>query len=170
MMSRQRTAHRIDPTTAASMLLGPRIAVVGVSNGSGNFGRTIWRALREQGIDAVAVHPSGAPVEGERCHQTVADVLGPVDAAIVVVGAPASVDIVRECAAAGIRKVWLFQGLGGGEGAASDEAIRVAGELGLEVVPGACPLMFLEPVGWFHRIHRSARRANGAIRVEAAQR
>ncbi len=169
-MSRQRTAHRIDPVSAASMLLGPRIAVVGVSNGSGNFGRTIWQALREQGIDAVAVHPSGAAVDGEPCRRTVADVPGPVDAAIVVVGAPASVEIVRECAAAGIRKVWLFRGLGGGEGAASDEAVRVAEELGLEVVAGACPLMFLEPVGWFHRIHRSARRANGSILVGAAPR
>jgi hypothetical protein len=27
----------------------------------------------------------------------------------------------------------------------------------------ACPLMFLEPVGWFHRVHRSLRHANKSL-------
>lgn len=39
---------------------------------------------------------------------------------------------------------------------------------GYDVVAGACPLMFLEPVGWFHRVHRAVRRANGALVARAA--
>ena len=38
-------------------------------------------------------------------------------------------------------------------------------EAGVDVVPGACPLMFLEPVGWFHRVHRAARRGRHALVV-----
>jgi hypothetical protein len=58
--------------------------------------------------------------------------------------------------------VWLFKGLGG-PGAASDDAIRLARELGLDVVPGACPLMFLDPVRGAHRLHLAIRRLNGAV-------
>jgi hypothetical protein len=28
----------------------------------------------------------------------------------------------------------------------------------VDVVPGACPLMFLPDAGWIHRAHRTARR------------
>jgi len=161
-MARRRDPHIVDPVMAASLLASRRIAVVGASEDSGNFGRTIYRALRDRGVETVAVHPEAASVDGDRCYPTLADVPDPIDTAIVMVAAPTSVDIVRDCAALGIGKVWLFKGLGGA-GAASDEAVRVAEELGLVVIPGACPLMFLEPVGWFHRIHRAGRHVNGSL-------
>lgn len=154
--------HTVDPGLATAMLAGPRLAVVGASGSSGNFGATILHELRSRGIDAVAVHPTDTSLEGVDTYPSLADVPGTVDAVIVMVGADRAVDVVRECATLGITKVWLFRGIGGA-GAASDEAIELATELGLDVVPGACPLMFLEPVGWFHRVHRSARRARGAL-------
>ena len=58
----------------------------------------------------------------------------------------------------GIDHIWLFKGLGG-PGALSDDALAVCEDRGLDVVAGACPLMFLEPVGGFHRLHRAARKA-----------
>ena len=36
-------------------------------------------------------------------------------------------------------------------------------EAGVDVVEGACPMMFLEPVGWFHRLHRSMRHVNHSL-------
>lgn len=155
-------AHTVDPAVATAMLAGPRLAVVGASSSSGNFGASILQQLRRRGVDAVAVHPTDTSLEGVETYPSLAEVPGPVDAAIVVVGAEQALDVVRECADLGIAKVWLFRGIGG-VGAASEEAIELATRLGLEVVPGACPLMFLEPVGWVHRIHRSARRARGAL-------
>jgi acyl-CoA synthetase (NDP forming) len=161
-MAHRSSSHTIDPAAATAMLAGPRIAVIGASDRSGNFGATIHRALREHGVEAVAVHPTAPSVDGEPCYASIAEVPGPVDAAIVAVSGPPSVEAVKACEANGVGKVWLFQGIGG-RGAASDEAIRAAEDLGLEVIPGACPLMFLEPVGWFHRLHRAARRRNGSV-------
>ena len=63
--------------------------------------------------------------------------------------------------------MWLFKGIGG-PGALSDEVVRLCEDNGIDVVAGACPLMFLEPVGWFHRLHRSARRHNGSLVAKAA--
>ena len=96
------------------------------------------------------------------CYATVGEVPGPVEAAIVMVGADRSADVVRACADAGITRVWLFRGLGSA-GAVSDEALQVCDERHLETIAGACPLMFLEPAGFPHRVHRAARRVTGAV-------
>jgi predicted CoA-binding protein len=161
-MAPRRDIHTVDPIAAAALLASPRIAVVGASDDKNNFGRTIYCALRDHGTKTFAVHPTAASVDGDPCYPTLSDLPGPVDVAIVMVGGSASAEVVRQCAQVGIQKVWLFKGLGGG-GAATEEAIEVAEELGLEVVPGACPMMFLEPVGWFHRLHKAARTRNHTL-------
>jgi hypothetical protein len=73
-----------------------------------------------------------------------------------------SADVVRACAERGVTRVWLFKGLGG-RGSVSDEAVELCEQHGIEAVAGACPLMFLEPVGWFHRLHRTMRQLNGSL-------
>ena len=84
-----------------------------------------------------------------------------------MVRADAAADVVRACARRGVGHVWLFKGLGG-SGAVSDEAVEERERHGIAVVAGACPLMFLEPVGLVHRIHRAARRANRSLVRTAA--
>jgi hypothetical protein len=44
--------------------------------------------------------------------------------------------------------------VGAGRGAVSDEAVARCREAGVEVVAGACPFMFDEPVRGVHRLHR----------------
>jgi predicted CoA-binding protein len=91
-----------------------------------------------------------------------ASVPGNVDGVVVMVGPARSAEVVRACAARGVERVWLFRGLGG-PGAVSDDAVRLCSDHRIDVVIGACPLMFLEPVGWVHRLHRAARHANGSL-------
>jgi hypothetical protein len=45
----------------------------------------------------------------------------------------------------------------------SPEVAARAERRGLDLVAGACPLMFLQPAGAVHRIHRAIRRARHAI-------
>ena len=87
---------------------------------------------------------------------------GPLGGVLVMVKAPNSVGIVRECLALQVDHIWLFKGLGG-SGAVSNEAIELCHTARVTVVEGACPLMFLEPVGVPHRIHRGLRRLNGSL-------
>ncbi len=77
----------------------------------------------------------------------------PLDGVVVMVNADAAKRVVEECAARGVRRVWLHRGLGA-PGASSEEAVALCREHGIEVVDGACPLMFLEPVRHIHRAHR----------------
>lgn len=155
----------IDLHQAESFLALPRLAVVGASDDPKNFGRTIYQELKGRGRDVVAVHPTATSVDGDPCYPDLASVPGALDGVIVMVGRARAADVVRDAAAKGVPRVWLFKGAG--PGAVSPEAVALAERLGLEVVAGACPLMFLEPVGWFHRVHRGIRRARGAVRSAA---
>ena len=157
----------VDIDAATDFLRSGRLAIVGASDARDNFGRTVYEALRDQGIEVVAVHPAGGTVAGDPCHASLLDVPGQLDGAIVMVAAPASVDVVRQVAERGIPRVWLFKGAGG-TGASSPEAEALAAELGLEVVPGACPLMFVEHPAFVHRFHRAVRRARGHLTVSSA--
>jgi uncharacterized protein len=152
----------IEPATVQEFLAQHRIAVVGASDKKDSFGRTIYRELRQHGYEAVAVNPHAESVEGDVCYPDLEAVPGQLDGVVVMVGRDAAADVVRACAARGVQRVWLFKGVGG-SGAVSDEALELCDAHGIDVVAGACPLMFLEPVAWFHRAHRGLRHLNGSL-------
>jgi predicted CoA-binding protein len=155
----------IDPGQAEAFLALPRLAVVGASDDPRNFGRTIYGELKGRGRHVVAVHPTAATVDGDPAYPDLASVPGDLDGVIVMVGRADAAGVVRAAIARGVPRVWLFKGIGAG--ALSAEAERLCEEAGVEVVAGACPLMFLEPTGWAHRFHRGIRRARRAVGAPA---
>lgn len=152
----------IDPSNVKDFLAQRRLAVVGASDTRDNFARTIYQQLRDHGYEVAAVHPDAATVAGDPCYPDLASVPGQLDGVIVMVNRDAAPEVVRDAAALGVPRVWLFKGIGG-SGAVSNEAVELCDHHDIKVIPGACPMMFLEPVGWFHRIHRGVRHLNGAL-------
>jgi predicted CoA-binding protein len=138
-----------------------RLAVVGVSREAKDFSRSVFRAFAERGYDPVPVNPSGGIVDGRACAQRLADVQPPVEAALLMTPPPVTERVVRECAQAGVRRVWMHRGAG--RGAVSLEAVAFCREQGIEVVDGACPFMFLPGTGRFHRFHRLFLRLTGRL-------
>lgn len=151
----------VDPDVAQQFLARPRIALVGASAAPAKFGHVVFTALREYGYDIVPVNPRAAEVAGVPCHARIDDLPADIDAALIMVPGEAAVQAVNECAAHGIRYVWLFRGAG--EGALNERTLAVCREHGLVTVPGACPLMFLPPVTGVHRLHLKVRSATGAV-------
>jgi hypothetical protein len=152
----------ISTDSVGEFLAGKRLAVVGASDDKSKFGNTIYRALRNHGYDVVAVNPHADHVAGDVCYPDVGDVPTPLDGVVIVVGRASAVDVVRACVRHHVPRIWLFKGLGG-EGAVSDEAVELCNDNGIDVIAGACPLMFLQPVGWFHKLHRGMRHLNGSL-------
>jgi uncharacterized protein len=73
---------------------------------------------------------------------------------------PAATDqVVCECQAAGIHRVWMYRG--GGTGAVSPNAVRFCEDNGISVVAGECPFMFLPRTAWFHRFHGFCKKVTG---------
>jgi len=152
----------VSTESVSRFLGGRRLVVVGASDESSNFGGTVYRALRDHGYTVVAVNPMCDTVAGDRCYPALSAVPGPIDGAVIMVSQAKAPDVVRACVEREVPRVWLFKGLGG-PGALSDDAVRICEEAGIDVVAGACPLMFLEPVGWFHRLHRGIRRLDHSL-------
>ena len=122
--------------------------------------------MREHGYEIVPVNPHAAIIEKMTCYPSLGEVPGPVDGVLVMTPASASAEVVREAAAAGIERVWLHRG--SRPGAVSDEAVALGKDLGLLVVAGECPMMFLKNVGWFHGVHAFGKKLVGRYPVGGA--
>lgn len=134
---------------AADFLAHKRIAVAGLSRDSPNAANGIYRSLRKAGYEVVPVNPNADEVEGDRCYPELAAIPGGVDGVVVGTHPSASVDVVRQAAEAGVPRVWIHRGIG--PGSYSDEAVQAARDAGLTVIPGGCPMMFIDGADVFHR-------------------
>jgi acyl-CoA synthetase (NDP forming) len=142
--------------TVRGFLALPRIAVVGVSRSGDQPANLIYRKLAAGGTSGrrvFAVNARATSVEGTICYPSVRAIPGGIDGAVIVTPAAASAAAVEDCAAAGARQVWLHRSFG--EGSVSGAAIERGRALGLVVIPGACPMMFCEPVDFGHRCMRA---------------
>ena len=109
-------------------------AVVGASENKEKFGCKIFKFLDKAGeFKVYPVNPGLSEVFGQKCYASVKDLPEKPDVVNVVVPPKAGEQVMRECAEAGLRCVWLQPGA---------DAPSVAGlgeELGLDVIK-ACVL------------------------------
>ena len=134
-----------------------KLAVVGVSRQGKKFGNFAFRELRSKGYELFPVHPQTETIEGERCYSSLSSLPEPVDGVLIVVPPAQTEQVVRDAAAAGIRRVGMQQG------AESPAAIKFCQESGIQEVHGECILMFTEPLAWWHRAHRWAWKLLGKL-------
>lgn len=145
--------------TIEEFLACKRIAIVGVSRKYGDFSLTMFQELSRRGYDVVPVNPYAPEVLGCHCFARVQDIQPPVEAALLMTSPEVTDNVVRDCANAGIKRVWMHRA--GGQGAVSADALRFCREQGIRVVPGQCPLMFLPQTGAVHRLHGFIRKVTG---------
>jgi hypothetical protein len=125
-----------------------RIAVAGVSRSGEGAANLIYQRLREAGYTVFAINPEAETVEGDPCYPDVTSLPETPDGLVIVTPPDAAKDLVHACADRGISRVWMHRSFGAGS--VSDEAAALGRRLGLTVIPGACPMMFLEPVDGGH--------------------
>lgn len=141
-----------DIATIERFLAEPHIGFIGASRNPREFANGVYRHLRDDGRILHPVHPEADEIEADPCVATVADLPDTVRAVLVMLDAERARDVVDQCIDRGIDIIWLHRGAGAG--AVSPDAIAACRAAGVAVVDGACPMMFAEPVGWFHRVHR----------------
>ena len=139
-----------------------RIAVAGVSrNPQGEAANLIYRKLRETGYQVFAINPNAELVEGDRCYASLKSIAQPVDAVVIATRPEVAEEIVRECAAIGVSRVWMHRSFG--EGSVSDAATEFCHENQIAVIAGGCPMMFCEPVDFGHKCMRWILRWSGSL-------
>ena len=142
------------PTTLDDIrdfLAQQRIALAGLSRNPKDFSRMLFREMTQRGYDVVPVNPVADELEGRRCFARLQEVDPPVEGVLVMTTPGETERVVRDCAQAGVRRVWMHRG--GGQGAVSQEAADFCRQNGIRLVEGYCPLMFLTGTPFFHRVH-----------------
>ena len=138
---------------AAEFLADKRVAVTGVSRTPKTHGsNNVYRRLRERGYQVFAVNPNTDEVEGDRCYQDLKSIPGGVDAVVIGTRPQIAEATMRECAALGIKQVWMHRGPGAGS--VSDAATSYGRAHGITVIDGGCPLMFGPTADLGHKIMR----------------
>jgi uncharacterized protein len=124
------------------------VAVVGMSRAPQSFSVNAAKELRSKGYRIFPVNPNATEIHGEKCYPSLGALPEKVGGALVVTPPAATEKAVREAFEAGVPHLWIQQG------AESKEALAFCKEKNLKAVSGHCILMFAEPVGAFHRVHR----------------
>jgi predicted CoA-binding protein len=128
-----------------------RIAIVGVSRDPKDFSRLLFREMCDRGYEMVPINPAADEIDGRECFHSLQAVKEPIEGVLVMTPFSATRQIVEDCAAAGIRNVWIYRA--GGQGAVSPEATAFCKQNGIRVVDGHCPFMFFRGTKFVHRAH-----------------
>jgi predicted CoA-binding protein len=141
---------------ARAFLRNRRVALVGASRSEKDLSRAILKELTRRGYDVVPVNPAAHEVEGRAAFARVSGVTPPPDAALVMTPPALAEEVVRDCAAAGVREIWFHRGAGAG--AATPAALALCERSGIHAVKDLCPFMALPDAGFPHRFHAFLRR------------
>lgn len=128
-----------------------RIAMVGVSRDPKDFSRLLFREMCDRGYEMVPINLVAEQIDGRDCFHSLQAVKERVEGVLVMTPCSATLQVVEDCAAAGVRNVWIYRA--GGQGAVSPEATAFCKQKGIRVVDGHCPLMFLRGTKFVHRAH-----------------
>lgn len=146
--------------TIEDFLAQKRIAMIGISRNPKDFSAALFRQLESSGYEVVPVNPKTSGVLGRACFARVQEIQPPVDGALLMTTPAVTDAVIADCAAAGIRRVWMY--CAGGNGAVSEKAVVYCQEHGIQVIPGQCPFMFLPAAGGIHKFHGLVRRIFGS--------
>ncbi|MBN1476774.1 CoA-binding protein [Candidatus Sumerlaeota bacterium] len=111
------------------------LAVVGVSRDPAKWGTIVFRDLRSKGYTVYPVNPHMKTLDGAEAFASLSDLPEPVGGVVIVTQPRVTLEIVREAADLGVRRVWMQQG------AESPEAIALCEEHGISTVHGVCVMV-----------------------------
>ncbi len=89
---------------------GTSIAIIGATDHPTKYGGIIYRDLKAKGFPVFAVNPNRDSVDGDPCWPSVEDLPETPTIAVFVVPARIGLDVLEDCARAGITNIWLQPG------------------------------------------------------------
>lgn len=147
----------------ADFLAQKRIAVCGVSDKRELTANLIYRKLKGAGYQVFPVTPSASSFDGDPCYPDIPSIPDGVDGAVIVTRPELTAALVRQCARAGVTRVWMHQSFAGAGSSVSAEALQFCRDNGIAAIGGACPMMFCQPVDMGHRCMRWLLQISGGL-------
>ena len=149
------------PASIESFLSSRSIAVVGVSRNKQEASNAIFEKLQSAHLPVVPINPHIQTFRGVTCYPDLASVPEPPEAVLIATHPLVSPQIVRDCAALGISKVWFHRSIG--DGSWSPEASAECKRLSIAAIEGGCPMMFVGQVDFGHRCMRWILQRTGKV-------
>ena len=132
------------------------IALVGVSRNPKKFGYSVFKELKEKGMNLIPVNPAATEIMGEKSYQNVAMLPSDVKGIIVLTKKDKTAAVVREAIEKGIKQIWIQQM------AESKEALDELSASDINYITGECILMHYKPHS-IHKFHRGLKKFFGSF-------
>jgi predicted CoA-binding protein len=110
-------------------------AVVGVSQNPAKYGHQVYTDLKAAGYTVYPINPHIDEVLGDKCYHSLSYLPEKPDVVDTVVPSHVTEEIVKECEALGIDKVWMQPG------SESEEAIKFCRQNNIQVVHDVCVMV-----------------------------
>ena len=156
----ERNFNMVRRETIDNFLSQKKIAVVGVSRDSKQFANQAYRLLKKHGYVVYPVNPFTQRAEDDQCYPSVKSLPEAVGGVVMMLPPEKTMQVLPEIADAGITHVWLQQQT------ESPQAIQFCVDHHMDFVYGECIIMFLEPLGFPHRLHRWGKKFFGKLPVK----
>ena len=138
-------------TLVQDFLAQKRIAVVGVSDQRDTGCNLAYRKFKAAGYAVSAVNPRLTVFDDDPCYPDLGSIPEKPQAVFILTNPQVAEQVVQQCLALGISRVWLHcmlgtkPGLAAGTTSVSPSAVQLCRDNGITVIPGACPNQFLKP-------------------------
>ena len=132
--------HRAEALSVRSMLFPESIAVVGAGRRADSIGHRLLQNILAAGFSGRvhAVNSEALEVQGLKAHSRVSEIPDHIDLAVVAVPADSVLEVVQDCAAAGVKALLVGSAGFAESGAAGeklqDELLRSARDNGMRVI------------------------------------
>ena len=149
-----------------------KIAVVGVSDKRETGCNLAYNKFKDNGYQVFAVNPRISEFEGDPCYPDLKAIPEKPDAVFILTNPRVTEEVVQECVDLGVKHIWMHCMMGTKPGLAqsmtsvSQDAVQLARENGIQVIPGSCPNQFLKP-DFGHNMMRGMWRLFGFMKVES---
>lgn len=115
-------------------------AVVGVSENPEKYGYKIYQDLKNAGYQVYGVNPKLSSLLGDPCYPSLKDLPQVPQVVNLVVPPSVGLQVLEDCKAMGVTRVWVQPG------AESDELLAKGEALGLTLLANACIMLQKQPV------------------------
>jgi predicted CoA-binding protein len=127
------------------------VAIIGASRNKDSFSRMMLTELVGKGYTVFPVNPNEDEIAGLKTYRSISQLPDSVEAAYIINRKEIAVNLAREAATKGIKKIWIHVKCD------SPEIDFLSQEYGVKAIAGECFFMWSEPVKGVHRFHRFVR-------------
>ncbi|MGF1637199.1 MAG: CoA-binding protein [Cyclobacteriaceae bacterium] len=124
-------------------------AIAGYSRTGNSPANIIYQKLQTLGKTVYAINPAASEINGINCYQNIASIGEKVQALVIAAHPKATVALMQQAIDHGVRVVWIHKSIDGGSFDA--QAIEMARQNQITLIPSGCPMMFCKNADLFHK-------------------